>query len=170
MIPKHFGRRKDITDEPQDNTTRVLTAAGWHKGRSIDIDALVAECEASGVHLTDVQKRFISEFGGIKYSDEKKPSQRLFISDKRRALFSDDDLYFVDITKDPYILDKLDDGDIDVIVAKYGSNTVCVGNCYYYDDPILLGENGTMFVLNCGWSELGSTPMEALCYLTSNWG
>lgn len=150
-----------------ERTYRQLKEAGWYEGRKIDISGLVKECEKDGVFLTQPQKRFIEEFGGL-YIPRDKNNDYFFISDKRTHKYSDGKpIYFIYMlnytSEDMEDYDALfgaEDDDIIRIMEKYGENTVCIGGCDYCTD-ILLTEKGLM-ILHCEGSicEYGRTAME----------
>lgn len=129
-----------------------LKKAGWYEGRKIDISGLVKECEKDGVFLTEPQKRFIEEFGGL---DNFKVNYDYGVSigDKRTHSL------FINIfhTK----LRNLSDEEIIAITEKYGKNTVCIGIHGYWCDAILLTEKGLMLINFEGdVEEYGRTAME----------
>ena len=147
------------------NTYRRLKEVGWYEGRKIDISGLVSECEKDGVFLTEPQKRFIEEFGGLKGSRD----DNFYISDKRTNEYSNGkSVYFIDILN--YTSENIDediglhcieDDDITEIIEKYGKHTVCIGEYGYWCDEILLTENGLMIInLEGNIKEYGRTAME----------
>ncbi|MDE6035763.1 MAG: SUKH-3 domain-containing protein [Ruminococcus sp.] len=151
-----------------ENTYRKLKEAGWYEGRKIDISGLVKECEKDGVFLTEPQKRFIEEFGGLEGSRED-ISHWFYISDKRTTEHSEGKpVYFIDMLnytsedmKGHAILFNAKEENIINIIEKYGENTVCVGGYGDWCTDILLAENGLM-VLQCEGhiEEYGRTAME----------
>lgn len=150
-----------------DNTYRLLEEAGWYKGRKIDVSELIEKCKENGVYLTDTQKLFIEEFGGISGSKENNYKNYFFISNKLCSPFSKDEfVYYTNIQKDESILYQLDDEDIDKLIKQYGQNTVYIGNCYYYSNPLLLSENGILLLVNSGeFKPIGRSAMECFNYL-----
>ncbi|MCM1316224.1 MAG: SUKH-3 domain-containing protein [Prevotella sp.] len=152
-----------------ENTYRRLKEAGWYEGRKIDISGLVEECEKDGVFLTEPQKRFIEEFGGLKGSTENTMNYYFYISDKRTHEYSEGKpVYFINILN--YTSENIDediglccieDDDIIEIIEKYGKNTVCIGEYGHFCDDILLTENGLMIINFEGTiEEYGRTDME----------
>lgn len=135
-----------------ERTYRQLKEAGWYEGRKIDISGLIKECEKDGVFLTEPQKRFIEEFGGI---DNFKVDYNYGVSigDKRTHGL------FINIFRDE--LRNLSDEKIIDIVDKHGENTVCIGIHGYWCDEILLTEKGLMLINFEGdVEEYGRTAME----------
>ena len=145
-----------------ENTYRRLKEVGWYEGRKIDISGLVKECEKDGVFLTEPQKRFIEEFGGLDSFFKDKNSNYWFdINDKRTSKRSkkDEPVFFINIFHDK--LRDLSDEDILEIAEKYGENTVCIGAYGHWSDEILLTENGLMIINFEGdIKEFGRTAME----------
>lgn len=151
-----------------ESTYRRLQEAGWYEGRKIDISGLVKECEKDGVFLTEPQKRFIEEFGGLKGSREGS-NYWFYISDKRTNEYSNGkSVYFIDMLN--YTSENIDediglycieDDDVINIIEKYGKNTVCIGEYGYWCDEILLTENGLMIInVEGDIKEFGRTAME----------
>lgn len=135
-----------------ENTYRRLKKAGWYEGRKIDISGLVEECEKDGVFLTEPQKRFLEEFGGL---DNFKVNYNygFSIGDKKEQGL------FINIFHDK--LRDLSDEKIIDIANKYGENTVCIGIYGYWSDEILLTEKGLMIINFEGdIEEYGRTAME----------
>ena len=141
-----------------ENTYRRLKEAGWYEGRKIDISGLVRECEKDGVFLTEPQKRFIEEFGGLDNSNTDNSNYYFYISDKRTNS-NGKPVVFINIFHDK--LRNVSDEDILEIAEKYGENTVCIGAYGYWCDDILLTENGLMIINFEGdIEEYGRTAME----------
>ncbi|MCM1505723.1 MAG: SUKH-3 domain-containing protein [Ruminococcus flavefaciens] len=131
-----------------------LKKAGWYEGRKIDISGLVKECEKDGVFLTEPQKRFIEEFGGLYVPKEEDSNYWLFISDKVGKYNC-----FINIFRAE--LRMLYDEEIIAIAEKYGKNTVCIGEYGHFVDEILLTEKGLMLINFEGdIVEYGRTAME----------
>ncbi|MDE6539520.1 MAG: SUKH-3 domain-containing protein [Ruminococcus sp.] len=151
-----------------ENTYRRLKEAGWYEGRKIDISGLVKECEKDGVFLTEPQKRFIEEFGGLEGSREDM-CYWFYISDKRTTEYSEGKpVYFIDMLnytsedmKGHAELFNTEEEDIINIIEKYGENTVCIGGYGDWCTDILLAENGLM-ILQCEGDieDCGRTAME----------
>ena len=145
-----------------ENTYHILKKVGWYEGRKIDISGLVRECEKDGVFLTEPQKRFIEEFGGLdNFFKDKNSNYWFHISDKRtsKRRKKDEPVFFINIFHDK--IRDLTDEDILEIAEKYGENTVCVGGYGDWGDEILLTENGLMIINFEGTiEEYGRTAME----------
>ncbi|MDE6426238.1 MAG: SUKH-3 domain-containing protein [Ruminococcus sp.] len=143
-----------------ENTYYWLKKVGWYEGRKIDISGLVRECEKDGVFLTEPQKRFIEEFGGLDNSNTDNSDYYFYISDKRTSKHNEDKpVFFINIFHDK--LRNLSDEKIIDIAEKYGKNTVCIGAYGYWCDEILLTEKGLMIINFEGTiEEFGRTAME----------
>ncbi|MCM1314634.1 MAG: SUKH-3 domain-containing protein [Prevotella sp.] len=144
-----------------ENTYKQLKKVGWYEGRKIDISGLVRECEKDGVFLTEPQKRFIEEFGGLdNFFKDKNDNYWFDISDKRTSKHNEDKpVFFINIFHDK--LRNLSDEKIIDIAEKYGENTVCIGAYGYWCDEILLTEKGLMIINFEGdIEEYGRTAME----------
>lgn len=142
-----------------ESTYRRLQEAGWYEGRKIDISGLVRECEKDGVFLTEPQKRFIEEFGGLEGSRE--DSHYFYISDNRKIQAHNTEFfYFINIFIDKDL--ELESEEINPVVKEYGENTVRIGEYGYYAQSLLLAENGLMLLADDGGSVelLGRTAME----------
>lgn len=137
-----------------ENTYRILKKVCWYEGRKIDISGLVRECEKDGVFLTEPQKRFIEEFGGLDNSNAYNSNYYFYISDKRTNEYSNGkSVYFIDMLNytsenidEDIGLHYIEDDDITDIIEKYGKHTVCIGEYGYWCDEILLTENGLMII------------------------
>ena len=142
-----------------ESTYRRLQEAGWYEGRKTDISGLVKECEKDGVFLTEPQKRFIEEFGGLEGSRE--DSHYFYISDSRIIQSHNTDFfYFINIFIDEDL--ELESEEINTVVKNYEKNTVRIGEYGYYAQSILLAENGLMLLADDGGNVnlLGRTAME----------
>lgn len=140
---------------------KKLQKAGWYEGRKIDISELVKECEKADVHLTEPQKRFIEEFGGLEGSTEGSMNDYFYISNKRTSKYSKEDCYFINISDCESVKAEVDNDEIVKTLTDYGKNTVRIGICWYYTWDILLSENGLMLLVNGGEIKpLGRTAME----------
>ena len=142
----------------RESTYRRLKEAGWYEGRKIDISKLVKECEKDNIYLTELQKRFIEEFGGLEGSHTHDDNYWFYISDKRKSNFNSvKPTYFIKILGDEGLQIELDSEEIN----KISENTIYIGNCYYYAHSILLSENGLMLLINDDEVKpLGRTVME----------
>lgn len=155
-----FNKSPDFHESDCD-LDKKLKKAGWYEGRKIDISELVKECEKAGVYLTEPQKRFIEEFGGLEGSAENSMNQYFYISNKRTSKYSKEDFYFISISDCESVKAEVDNDEIVKTLADYGENTVRIGNCWYYMWDILLSENGLMLLVNGGEIKpLGKTTME----------
>lgn len=144
-----------------ESTYRRLKEAGWYEGRKIDISNLVRECEKDDVYLTESQKRFIEEFGGLEGSHENANRNWVYIGDSRKIQYHNTELsYFINIFHDEDL--ELESEEINPIVKNYRKNTVRIGECWYYAQSILLTENGLMLLVDDGngVKPLGRTAME----------
>lgn len=137
-----------------ENTYRRLKETGWYEGRKIDISRLVRECEKDGVFLTEPQKRFLEEFGGLdNFFKAENHDYWFYIDDKKTQGL------FINIFHDK--LRNLSDEKIIEIADKYGKNTVCIGGYGHWNDEILLTEKGLMIINFEGTVEpFGRTAME----------
>lgn len=153
-----------------DETYKLLTLSGWYEGRTHNIKELVDECRLNNVLLNEAQIRFIKEFGGLKGQIDDNYNKYFYISDTRKLKkYDNEPIYYVNILKDKNLFNQLDMEEIEEIIDKYGKNTICVGNCYYYLDPILLTESGNMLIVNSGEVKpIGRTAMEGFNYLLGN--
>ncbi|MDE6672193.1 MAG: SUKH-3 domain-containing protein [Ruminococcus sp.] len=141
-----------------EGTYRRLQEAGWYAGRKIDISGLVKECEKDGVFLTEPQKRFIEEFGGLEGSREDS-DYWFYIEDKKSSVFF----------KDLNLVEHFNNNPVNEknkyeILNEYGEGTVIVGGSSDWSDDILLTENGQMLLYGTytciGIKPLGRTVME----------
>ena len=141
-----------------ESTYRKLKEAGWYEGRKIDISGLIKECEKDGVFLTEPQKRFIEEFGGLEGSREDS-DYWFYIEDKKSSVFF----------KDLNLVEHFNNNPVDEknkyeILNEYGEGTVIVGGSSDWSDDILLTENGQMLLYGTytciGIQPLGRTVME----------
>ncbi|MDE7138670.1 MAG: SUKH-3 domain-containing protein, partial [Ruminococcus sp.] len=129
---------------------KKLQKAGWYEGRKIDISELVKECEKAGVYLTEPQKRFIEEFGGLEGSTENSMNQYFYISDKMATKHGKENFYFINISDCESVKSEVDNDEISKTLAYYGENTVRIGECWYYMWDILLSEDGLILLVNGG--------------------
>lgn len=144
----------------RESTYKRLKEAGWYEGRKIDISILVRECEKNGVYLTELQKHFIEEFGGLEGSRE--DNDYWFIISNKRIYSEGKPIYFINILDAE--LFGMNDDKIIQIFEDYGENIIVVGCCGDWSDDILLTENGQMLrygaYTNGSVDPLGRTAME----------
>jgi len=143
-----------------EHTYYWLKKAGWYEGRKIDISGLVKECEKDDVFLTEPQKRFLEEFGGLGIFREDTDNENYWFSIDDKVDGADC-IFNNKLNRQYYHRRYLSDDDIIDIADKYGENTVCIG-CYgYWCDEILLTEKGLMIINAEGDIEpYGRTAME----------
>ena len=130
-----------------EKTYHMLKEAGWYEGRCIDISELVSECENDGIFLSEMQKKIIMEFGGIKGKDKRNREFR--IKDKKEWLFYEK-LF-------PY----------DSLTTTYGTDLVCIGD--YADQMIGLYLTTDGRLVNQMGLKLGLDIMESFNILLGDW-
>ncbi len=135
-----------------DSTYKRLKDAGWYEGRQIDITQLVIECKAHGVYLSEKQKDFVREFGGIKGID---------VDDEEFEILAERKY---DYYKRPKCAITSNPNITRMIYMNYGAEIVCVGCCGDGMIPLWLTSDGRLITDDS--HQIGRTIMEGFnCFL-----
>lgn len=148
----------DYINSLSENAKNIFVYFGWHEGRKIDISKLIKDCENENIYLTESQKRFIEEFGGI--DGEDKYGIYFYIENQKRNLWFANILDYCDKVS----CFSVSDEQKYELCSNYGKNTVFIGS-YLYPVPcdILLAENGQLLCNSHDNIELlGRTAIEGL--------
>ena len=139
-------------------TFEKLQSFGWYEGRSIDIGNIIERFQSDGIPLTDKQKQFLQEFGGIKGFDTANEEFIIYDSIRMPKCVRDNIVYFT--PKAPIQKDMHSYSSFNIVAYNNNINLLRVGEIGNGVMPIWISAEGKLF--RDDGVQLGRTAIEGV--------
>lgn len=140
------------------DTLEKLQSFGWYEGRSIDISNITEKFQLCGTPLTNKQKHFLQEFGGIKGIDANDEEFLIYDSIRMSKCGRDNIVYFTN--KVPSRKDMTSYGSLNIMAYNNNINMLRIGETGYGIMPIWISTDGKLF--RDDGVQLGRTAIEGI--------
>jgi hypothetical protein len=139
-------------------TVQLLKNAGWYEGRTIDINNITVKFQSDGILLTESQKCFLQEFGGITGVDSNDEGFIIYDSIRKPKCVRDNIVYFTPKIPSPKDMHSYDS--FNIIAYNNNIDMLRVGEAGNGLIPIWISTEGKLF--RDDGEQLGRTVMEGL--------
>lgn len=139
-------------------TLEKLKKCGWHEERCIDISKITEKFQSDGTPLTEKQKQFLQEFGGIGGIDANDEQFIIYDSIRMPKCGRDNIVYFT--PKAPTEKDMHSYGSFNIVAYNNSIDMLCVGETGYGIMPIWISTDGKLF--RDDGAQLGRTAIEGM--------
>lgn len=139
-------------------TKQYLEKYGWYEGRSIDVNEIAKKFDKDGTPISNAQKAFLQEFGGIKGFSTNRESFEIYDRVKMLHYCSDTMVYHK--RKTPTTDDACSYSPINVIAYQNNVDMLCIGIIGNGMVPLWISTDGKLFADQ--GTQLGRTVMEGM--------
>lgn len=140
------------------STIEKLKSYGWYEGRCIDISKIIEKSQSDGTPLSEKQKQFLQELGGIKGIDSEDEAFIIYDSIRMSECVYDNIVYFT--PKAPSLKDMHSFAPLNKVAYNNNIHMLRIGESGNGIMPIWISTDGKIF--RDDGAQLGRTAIEGI--------